>query len=121
DRIVIALANQKIISDDAAKRREREQHLAVMSAVFKFDFENQTVLFNTQLKMIRATAGSDRLEKVVFQEIEDRNAALMFDIGGMAQRDLFIEIDGSESIDGFEARIDCRLCHVLRPIGSDRD
>ena len=44
DRLEIALADEKIILDHAAERREREHDLAVLRAVLEADVEDEAVL-----------------------------------------------------------------------------
>ena len=96
DRLVIAFADQIVVLDDAAQRRQREQMRHHRRAVLEANVEHQPVAVDRQMQRVRAAVVADRREGVLLEQIVDRDRALVLDVRiGAADRS-FVEGDGDQ-------------------------
>src|SRR5215471_9654926 len=62
DRLVIALANEKIVLDDAAKRRERQHDRFARPVWLAADFHEEPVFLDREVHMVWAGETGERRE-----------------------------------------------------------
>ena len=79
---VIALADHVIVFDDPPKRRQREDVGHDILAAFARDGEDEALFGQRQFQLVGAALGIvDRREAVFLDQVEDRDRALMLDVG----------------------------------------
>jgi len=78
---VVAVADQEIVLDDAPQRAERQVMRDHWRAIGKLDVEHQPVAGDRQRKFVRPTLVTAGMERIVFQQVVDRDRTLMFDVG----------------------------------------
>ena len=81
DRFEIAAADQEIVLHDLAERRQREAEHGALHLTVIGDVEHQPVVLDREVQVIGPGAALDHLEGVLLQKVEDRDLALMVDIG----------------------------------------
>src|SRR3546814_827119 len=65
DRVVVALANQKVVLDDLAEGRQRQHDLAVLGAAFETNIEDEAALFNGDVKQIDRKEHTSELQSLM--------------------------------------------------------
>src|SRR6185312_11884555 len=100
DRLEIALADQEIIFDDAAERRQRHQQPLDRRLVGGADIEDEAILLDAELHMERAIGGRHRLEAVLLEQVEDGDGALMLDVGVAPDDAALVEGDLGDTLVG---------------------
>src|SRR5580704_18485634 len=79
DRLVIALADQKVVLDDAAERGERQDDRFARPVRRRADLHQQPVFLDRQMQVERPGATGQRRELVALEQIGDRRGALVLD------------------------------------------
>ena len=92
----ITVADGEVILDDLAERHERQHVRDHRRAVGEADVKHQPVAAHAQMQSVRPAVVPDGPELIIFDQIVDRDAALVLDVvGGAAERSL-IERHGGE-------------------------
>src|SRR5215469_3957771 len=126
DRLVIAVADDEVVLDDALERGERQMMGDDRLLVGGAHLEHEPVAHHREMQPVGPAVVPDRLERVLFEEVVDRDRALVLDVGaGAADRAL---VDGhldEAAIFGGSFRVHCRLSRIatdrawaLRPSAS---
>src|SRR5580704_17851561 len=76
DRLVIALADQEVVLDDAAERGERQDDRLARPVRRRADRHHQPVFLDRQMQVERPGAAGQRRELVAFESIGDRRDTL---------------------------------------------
>src|SRR5205807_1414120 len=79
DRLVIALADQEIVLDDAAEWRERQDDRLARPVRRRADLHHQPVFLDREMQMERPVPPRNRRELVAFEQIGDRRGAFVLD------------------------------------------
>src|SRR5262245_24056659 len=96
DRLVVALADDEVVLDDAPERGQRKHHRERVARILLGDGETQPVLDEPQGELVGAAGAAFQLEPVALQDIEDRYLALVLDAGITAPDRGLVEMDGNE-------------------------
>src|SRR5437764_516990 len=98
DRLVIALADEKIVFDDAAERGERQDDRLVRpvgpQVVQRADLHDQPVFLDREMQMVRAGKARQGREPVILKQVGNRGGTLVLygaaapDNGAFVERDL---------------------------------
>ena len=91
DGVIVALTQHEVIFDYPPEWRHRKVHLANRVAAFATNIEHQAILDMTKVKLERAFPRADGLEEIFFNEIINRDFALMFDIRRRARKAALVE------------------------------
>src|SRR5260370_1084037 len=97
DRFVIAVADHKIIFDDAAKRRQRQSDRFVRAVRYRADFDVQPVLLDRQMQMVGPVAAGSRRKTVLFEEVENRDRPLVLDVRAAADDRMLVQTNAGDS------------------------
>jgi hypothetical protein len=98
DRLVVAVADQEIVLHDAAQRREREQMRHQRRAVLAPDVEHQPVLADRKMQHVGPAVVIDRRERIVLDQVVDRDRALVLDVRAGAPDGAFVQRDLDEPL-----------------------
>src|SRR5471032_629215 len=98
DRVVVALADQEVVLDDAAKGRERQQHPLQRCVLQRPDVERETVVLEAEMEVERPLETGDRRKAVLVQQIGDRGRALMLDLGAAPHDRFLVEGDLGDAL-----------------------
>ena len=98
DGLIVAVADQVVVLDDAAQRRERKQMRHHRRAVLKADVEHQPVAVDAQMQRVGTAVVADRREGVLLEQIVDRDRALVLDVRVGAADRFFVERDGDQAL-----------------------
>lgn len=97
DCLVIAVANGEIVADRAPEPTKRQNQSLQRFAIFATDGYHQPPFLDAQLQLIGSRIAVimlfQRLEIIVLDQIEDRNASFLLDIGIAPQDCGFVEFD----------------------------
>ena len=100
DRLIIALANQKIVFDGFAKRCQRQQHFAQGLPRIIADIKHQAVFFNGEMQPVGSRFHLCWRKAIVFQQIEDGDFALMLNVGAAPNGRLFLQYHIDDAVLG---------------------
>src|SRR5512143_2448314 len=93
DRLVVALADEEIVLNQAAEGREREHYMLDRRAVGVAHGEDEAVVGEREMKRIGTAVMAFECEGVLLEEIEDRHVALVLDLGVVAADRSLVEGD----------------------------
>jgi len=78
--IVITFADEKVFSDDAPERRQRQHDGVDITLIFRSHFEDETGLTDAYMQSERPVDFLGESESVFLQEIKNGNPALMINV-----------------------------------------
>src|SRR5665647_829751 len=80
DRLIVAVADHEIVLHDSTERRQRQQMHHDGRAVLAADIEHQPVAGDADMQGERPLARAFRREQVLFDQVIDRDRALVLDV-----------------------------------------
>ncbi len=98
DCLVIGVADLRIVLDDAAKGGKAEADTAHGFALHIANVEDEPVLLDQKLEVIRPAGDADGGKKILLQKIEDRDASLVLDIGAAPRDRGLVENDFCDAV-----------------------
>src|SRR5579862_3486884 len=98
DRLIIAVANEEVVFDDAAQRRQRQKMCYHGRAVGERDGEGKAIAVDAQMQCVRPAVVANRRETVALEQVKDRYRAFVLDIFVSATDGCFIEGDRGETL-----------------------
>src|SRR6202040_1787105 len=104
DRLVIALANQEIVFDEATERRQRQMMGHHRPVVLGADIEDEPVAEDLKLEAVGSAVMPFRGERVFLHQIVDRDGALVFDVAVAGADTVLVEQDLDEALAAFRRR-----------------
>src|SRR5215469_8392949 len=72
DGLVVTLADEEVVLDNAPERRERQHDLAVWCIVCKANIEDKTVFLDREQQIVRTSPRSNWREAVGLKKVVDR-------------------------------------------------
>src|SRR5581483_5295797 len=106
NRIEVARADEKLVLDDAAERRERDDDAVDCLLVATANLEHKAIVLDAEMHMKGTRCAAAERETVLFEEIENRDGALMLYIRIAAYDRALVEGDLDDALIG--------LCHQRR-------
>jgi hypothetical protein len=97
DRLEVTAADEKIILDEAAKRRERQHDPAMGLTALELHIEDETILGDAQNEPVRPPWRSCWVKMISLQQVINRDLAFLLDLTCTAHDRLLVEFDGEES------------------------
>ena len=122
DGLIITVADREIVFDDPAEPTEAKNQNFERAVVASPDIEDQPPFLDADFQMVRPGIAiaeiAKRLENIVFDQIEDRHAPLLLDIGVAPEYRCLIEFDFDDALVAHVAVLACdySLSTMLSPI-----
>src|SRR5437870_2428135 len=91
DRLEVAVADEEIVFDHAAERRQGKHDATMRRAALQADVEDETVLFQRQGKPVRAAFRIPRHKTVAFEQIVNRDLAFLLDLARAAHERALVQ------------------------------
>src|SRR5215469_4647607 len=101
DRLEIAFADEEIVLDDAAERRQRKHQPAVRLAALEAYIEDKAILLQGEDEPVGTALRIARRETVGFEQIVNGDFAFLLDLPGAANERPLIQLHCNQAESGF--------------------